>query len=27
MREWLLEGFRLTKQNYGDIVGTIGLFR
>lgn len=26
MREWLIEGFRTARENYGDIVGTIGLF-
>lgn len=26
MREWLLQGFQLTRDNYGDIVSTIGLF-
>lgn len=26
MREWLIEGFRTARENYGDIVGAIGLF-
>ncbi|MBB6349836.1 hypothetical protein ACWGH8_24520 [Nonomuraea muscovyensis] len=26
MREWLIEGFRTARENYGDLVGTIGLF-